>query len=307
MKKVFLFALLSALTLSLCACGSTVFYSYADASRYTAGGTVITGPADSLEIDWIDGSVTVAYHGENTVEISETARKNLSDAEKLQWWLDGTALHIKYARSETSVSGNPQKNLTVTLPESAGTPLKSVEIAAVSAAVRCRPLYAETTCLSTVSGSIDVECAADVLSVSAISGKITLTASANEIKLSSTSGAIDADVGHAETLNISGASGSIRLNATEIKKAEINSVSGSVEAALKKTESLNVSTVSGSVRLSLPKDQGFAADFSTVSGSLNNNVSAQRTGNRCVLGDGSANISVSTVSGSFTLAAYQEK
>lgn len=304
MKKLCLFALLLALTLTLCACGS-ISYSYANASRYTAGGTVITGTVDSLDIDWIDGSVTVAYHKENTVEISETAKKNLSDAEKLHWWLDGTTLRIKYVRSETTITGNPQKALTVTLPENANKPLQSVEIAAVSGSIRCVPLYAETVKLSTVSGSVNAECAADALNSSTVSGKITLNTSANEISLSTTSGALEAEIGHAKTLDISGISGKIRVNAAEIKKAEIDSVSGAVEAALQKTESLKISTVSGAVRLSLPKDSGFTADFSTVSGSLNNDIAASRTGSRCVLGDGSALISVSTVSGSLTLSAYQ--
>ncbi len=306
MKKVFLCALILALTLTLCACGSTN-YSYANASRYTAGGTVIAHPVDSLEIDWIDGGVTVAYHKENTVEISETAKRNLSDAEKLHWWLDGDTLRIKYARSDTTITGNPQKKLTVTLPESADSPLKSVEIASVSGSIHCVPLYAETVKLSAVSGSINAECAADTLKASTVSGKIALTASANDVRLSATSGSMEATIGHAETLDISGTSGKIRVNATEIKKAEIHSVSGSVEAALQKTESLKVGTVSGSVSLSLPKDMGFTADFSTVSGSLNNAISAVRTGNRCVLGDGSAVINVSTVSGGLTLSAYQEK
>lgn len=306
MKKVFLCALLLLLTFTLCACGS-ISYSYANASRYAAGGTVITGAVDSLEIDWIDGGVSVAYHKENTVEISETAKRNLSGAEKLHWWLDGTTLRVKYARSETTITGNPQKKLTVTLPESASVPLKSVEIATVSGSIRCVPLYAETVKLSSVSGSINAECAADDLNASTVSGKITLNASANEIKLSATSGAVDAGIGHAKALDISSASGKIRVNATEIKKAEIDSVSGAVEAALQKTESLKIGTVSGAVRLSLPKDMGFTADFSTVSGSLNNAISAQRTGNRCVLGDGSAVINVSTVSGGLTLSAYEEK
>ncbi len=306
MKKVFLCALLLVLTFSLCACGS-ISYSYANASRYAAGGTVITGAVDSLEIDWIDGSVTVAYHKENTMEISETAKRNLSDAEKLHWWLDGTTLRVKYARSETTITGNPQKKLTVTLPESADSPLKSVEIVTVSGSIRCMPLYAETVKLSSVSGSINAECAADDLNASTVSGKITLNASANEIRLSATSGAVEADIGHAKTLDISGTSGKIRVNATEIKKAEIDSVSGAVEAAFQKTEMLKIGTVSGAVRLSLPKDMGFTADFSTVSGSLNNAISAVRTGNRCVLGDGSAAINVSTVSGGLTLSAYEEK
>ena len=306
MKKSLLGALLLVLALTLCACGS-VSYSYANASQYTAGGKVITNPVDSLEIDWIDGSVTVAYHKESTVEISETAKNTLSDAEKLHWWLDGTTLHIKYARSEATITGNPQKALTVTLPENAKFPINSVEIAAVSGSIRCVPLYAKTVKLSTVSGSINAECAADTLKASTVSGKITLTSSANEIRLSTTSGSMEADIGHAKALDISAISGKIRLNATEIKKAEIDSVSGSVEAALQKAESLKVSTVSGSVYLFLPKSMGFTADFSTVSGSLSNAISAVRTGNRCVLGDGIAVINVSTVSGGLTLAAYQEK
>lgn len=304
MKKLCLLTLLLALTVTLCACGSTVSYSYADAGRYTAGGTAISGTVDSLDIDWIDGSVTIAYHQANTVEIAETAKKNLSDAEKLHWWLDGTTLRVKYAKSDVRVSGNLQKSLTVTLPENMNAPMKSVEIAAVSASVHCRPLYAETAALTAVSGRIDAECAANVLNASTVSGKITITASANKIILSSISGAVEADVGHAEKADISGTSGAVRLTAVEIKQLKIDSVSGSVDAALQKTEGVEASTVSGAVRLSLPKDLGFTADFSTVSGSLKNEISAERTGNRCVQGDGRVTISVSTVSGGLTLAAY---
>ncbi len=307
MKKFCLFALLLALTLTLCACGVTVSYTYPDAGRYTPGGTKITGNVENLEIDWIDGSVTVAYHKENTVEITETASKTLSDAEKLHWWLDGVTLHIKYAGNDIKLMNNLKKNLTVTLPEGKETPLKTVSVSAVSAAIRCTPLYAESVSLSTVSGSVSAECAASVLKASTISGKIALTASANEISLNTTSGATEAEIGHAETMELSGVSGPIQLNATEIKKAEIQSISGSVTVSMQKTESLRVSTVSGSVRLHLPREMGFTADYSTVSGSLNNDLSAARTGNRCVLGDGRAEIDVSTVSGSLTLAAYQEK
>ncbi len=307
MKKLCLLALLLALTLCLCACGTTISSSYANAGKYASGGTTITGTVDSLEIDWIDGSVTIAYHQANTMEITETARKNLSDAEKLQWWLDGTTLRVKYAKSGVQVSSDLRKSLTVTLPETMASPLKKVEIASISASVHCRPLYAENVKLSSVSGTVDAECAADELNIFSISGKITLTASANEIKLSTTSGAVEADIGHAEKAEISGASAAVRLNGREIRKAEIESVSGPVNVSLQKTESLKASTVSGLVRLSLPTDLGFTADYSTVSGSLKNDLSAQRTGNRCVQGDGSAKISVSTVSGSLTLTAYQDK
>lgn len=303
MKKTCLFLVLAVLTLTLCGCGATVNYSYPDAGKYSVGEATVSGAVEKLDIDWIDGSVNLAYHKENTVEITETARKKLSDGEKLRWWLDGATLRIKYAQSGNLVTDNMEKALTVTLPE--GITLKEAAISSVSGDIHSKPLYAEKAKLNTVSGTIDAECAADELEAGSVSGKIGLTASANEISLNTTSGEIKADIGHAEKAKVSGTSGDISLKAQEIKETDISTISGKAEVKLQKGESLKVSSVSGGVRVALPKDWGFTAETSTVSGSVRCELPVEKQGNRYVSGDGSMKVTIQTVSGGINLSEYK--
>lgn len=91
---------------ALFACGVMVFFetvhiglNYANAEKYTAGGTEINGAVKNVQIDWVDGEVNIAYHAKSTVEIAETASKAISKDEALRWWLDGDTLRIQFGKS----------------------------------------------------------------------------------------------------------------------------------------------------------------------------------------------------------------
>ena len=62
---------------------------YNNAEMYTAGDTEITGEIRNIDINWTSGKVTVAIHTDETVMLRESAKRSLSEDEKLQWWLDG--------------------------------------------------------------------------------------------------------------------------------------------------------------------------------------------------------------------------
>lgn len=303
-KKMLLAALLAAAMLLLCACQAATAYDYANREKYTSGGASITAELKNLEIDWVEGGVTVAYAKTNEITIAETARRALKENEKLCWWLDGDTLRIRYAQAGEWRFENLNKQLTVTLPE--GTALKKADISAVSADICARPFYAETMNFSAVSGRINIECAASALTASSTSGDITLSAAANEITLNSTSGKIDAAVEHAVRLKMDTISGKLQAQLGEVKQAELNATSGNIIAAAKKpVDDLKIGTVSGPVNLTWPQSADVSAQLSTVSGQ----VSAPawgRDGSRYTYGSGAAKVNISTVSGNITVIEGQE-
>ena len=78
-----------------------VGYRYDNAEKYAAGAGNVEGTVRNLDVDWIDGQVTIAYHSEPTVLISETSKKNIPADMELRWWLDGDTLRVRYAKSGT--------------------------------------------------------------------------------------------------------------------------------------------------------------------------------------------------------------
>ena len=105
---------------------------YANADKYTAGPAEVTGRVKKLEVNWTSGKVIVAYHAENMVLLEESAKRELSENEKMRWWLDGETLRVQFAASGTHWN-MPEKKLTITLPE--GTAFENASIQTTSADV----------------------------------------------------------------------------------------------------------------------------------------------------------------------------
>ena len=130
MKKVFgLIVVLVLCVALLCGCSATgIMDSKKD---YNRGGDTVSGEVENLEVNWTAGSVTIAYHAENTVTISESADREIPEDEKLLWKLDGKTLKIEYHKPGLVKFSTLAKNLTVTLPE--GRKLSRADIGATSA------------------------------------------------------------------------------------------------------------------------------------------------------------------------------
>ena len=226
--------------------GGSVF-GYANADKYTAGDTEISGGIRKLEVNWTNGKVTVAYHAENTVTLKETANGSLNGDEKLHWWLDGDTLHVQYAKSNIRIGWNRQKELTVTLPE--GLRLEEADIALTSGDLYAPELKADTVNLGSTSGNITVETDAKSAKVGATSGDIAvkLTGDADFVKAGTTSGTIRLEAGKAGKIEAGSTSGGIRVQAEEAGEVKIGCTSGTVQASLRKTDKLHISTTSGSI------------------------------------------------------------
>ena len=285
-----------ACVIALIACGALILVrtihvgmNYANAEQYTAGGTTLEGAVRNLDIHWTDGSVTLARHAGNTIEIAETAPGAISGDRALRWWLDGDTLRVQYAKSGFFSFTGLNKALTVTLPEDAD--LNDLSIEVTSGEINLdQPEPLDGARISCTSGNIRADLA-DVrkLAVDMTSGDIQARfASADEVSLSSTSGAIDAAGEGAKRVDIGTTSGNIALRLEAFDEIKIDATSGDITAAL-------------------PTEPGYRVDVDTTSGSFDYSVPLAKDGGGYTCGDGSGSLSVHVTSGDVKLTGLDAK
>lgn len=275
-------------TLALCviglvSCGSA--FRYANANQYTKGGAAINAQIDDIEIEWIAGTVKIAYHTENTVKFSEESDKALNDDNSLYYWLDGKTLHIKFAKSGRGNYLNIGKTLTLYLP--AGVTVRYADIDTVSADVEIGAVAFNSVAIETVSGDISV----------------TAASFASKAEITTTSGDINATViSTTNELDIESVSGDVNVISDGITDLDVDTTSGKVNVDIKKApRSVDIETVSGAITLNIPECSGFTAEVSKVSGSFSCDFSAEHRGGKYIYGDGSGNYSFESVSGNIAI------
>lgn len=334
MKKSVIFRMgASICIIALMVCAAMIFRNetgigYADAGQYTAGGATLDAAVENLDIHWVDGSVTIAYHEKDTVEISEKAPKAISDKDALRWLLDGDTLRIQYAKPGFSTTLNLKKELTVTLPKDIT--LDRVCVEAASADVIIPALHADVIETVLTSGDLSLEQAgsasrismtgtagtvlamledAKEVYVTSTSGKIDLlqNGSADSVRMTCTSGIVRADLGNAGTVDVTTTSGPIKLEAKSTGKVKIGSTSGGITAELSSFDSVEAKSTSGNVNLTLPSKPGFRADISTASGSFNSGIALKQDGKSYSCGDESASVRINTTSGDIRLSQAKGK
>ena len=184
MKKRFLLAgILAACTASVALSGcsdKTDILSYANADKYTAGSGSVAGAVTELEIDWIDGNVEIVYGDVENVTFSETSSTTLTAENTLQYWLENTTLHIKFAKAKkwASINSYPKKDLKVLLPASLA--LNKLDVEAVDTNVKIDNITIGDVEIETVDGAVNAYLVGTTreLSVNTVEGDITVNAEA---------------------------------------------------------------------------------------------------------------------------------
>lgn len=215
----------------------------------------------SLEIDWVDGSVSIRQDAGDTLRYTVTG----GDADRTAYSLKDGKLSISaMENSVLNFDSHRGADLTVLVPE--GWTPQELSVESISAPIQIENLKGTELDVDTVSGVMELkDIQADELSLSTISAKITCTGAAREISLETTSG-------------------NCALELTEhSKKIDLDSVSGDLELILPKAAgfTLRLDTVSGKFRsdfdYSIPKDDTY------------------------VSGDGSCTVSADTISGNVNI------
>ena len=159
--------------------------------------------------------------------------------------------------------------------------------------------------ISTTSGDADVSDHRGTLSASSVSGQIQAGGDIADPQVETVSGDVRLD-GVRGAVTVSSISGDIAIEAAREAALRLESTSGdiSVEGAL--AAESTISNISGDVSLALPADAGLRLDASSVSGELSADLPLRdlEEGRRRLsglIGDGAAELSISTTSGDVTI------
>jgi len=245
-----------------------------------------------IKIDWVAGGITLRVGTGEDIVFSESSNRDLTERQKMRYTVsESGTLQINYCENLDNIfnwfsldANMPAKALVMEVPASLIGLLADLEIDTVSSNIDLSGVYGSKTNLSTVSG--EIRCA-DIASP--------------DLYLSSTSGTILCENTTASDLEIDNVSGGIRLGG-EFEHIDVDTVSGSVQiAAANVPKSIDVDGVSGRITIALPETAGFTARLDTVSGALSCAFPGTLGSDLVVVGDGSADYSFDTVSGSVSI------
>ena len=249
--------------------GSTFLFDRSD--NYTTGDFSTISEIISVDIDWTSGSVTVLHHDQSEVTVTETSSSTLEDSQRLQTWLDGSTLHIRFCKPVFSFGRNTaKKNLEIRLPN--GMELDSLECDCTSADTTFTDISADSFDVDITSGSVLLDdCSSgkfnlestsgditvnqrgssESLSANSTSGLVSITAeTVKELKLHSTSGDIKVNrMDNAESLTASSTSGLVSITADTVKNLKLHSTSGEKTARMQNTDAVSATGTSGSITL----------------------------------------------------------
>lgn len=330
-KILALAALLTAAVGLMCGCGLTD-YIYDDAEKYTAGNAVLTETISNVDIDWLDGSVTVMYG--DRVSVSETSKKALQEMDLLRWWVDGDTLRVRYAEYGHHTYENMEKHLTVTLPAAV---IPEMQVHTASGSVRLDRMAVKNLKVNTASGSVTALCAAENADMTTASGKVEwtdegvsvpgLTAAAlklqvttasgdvslrigrqvSEASIHTASGGFGAVLGSVSQLEVKTASGGVALQADSLGNGSVNTASGAVNLTVRDTaEQLDVKTASGGITLTIGPNLGMTADIGSSSGRITDALGMRQDNGHDVYGDGHARVTLHTSSGNINVEPWKE-
>lgn len=306
-KTTKIIALILAASAAFCTTGCGVGMSFFDhAEKYTAGDFSTEAAVKDLDIDWTSGSVTVSHHAQSEITVRENCNAELKEREKLQTWLDGSTLHIRFCKPGVNFSlKTAKKNLEILLPE--GMELNVLECDCTSADTKFTDIAAERISADLTSGNLQLlGCSAGKFDLDSTSGDITVEqkGKADSLLAGTTSGKISVTAETVGQLTLRSTSGDSELRMQQGDAVTVNCTSGSSALHLDTLPaSVKISKTSGDVALYVPEDADFKAVVDTTSGKFNSDLALKKDGKTYVAGSGSSLIDIDVTSGDVSIKA----
>ena len=136
-------------------------YRYDDSAYKVGEGSIAAPNVESIDLDWIDGNVSVVICQDAYISITESAPADLTDKTRVHWSVseDGKSLSIKYRASSSFFGTNKdkEKDLILRIPEKLLGQLKNLNINAVSSNVTVSDIIVDNINVQTASGNVNVE------------------------------------------------------------------------------------------------------------------------------------------------------
>lgn len=301
MKKIIYIGMMILIGLQLCGCADITIngkngelentatspgigYDQYDEYKYSIGNAKLEENINSLDIDWLTGEVEISYHNENTIEITENAKKELNESEKLRYYYDGNTLYIKYCKAKFNCN-KLNKKLSVVLPKDIK--LNDFNLDSASANLTFDTLKTN-----------NFECD---LATGSITGNI-LEAD-HDVKVDTASGKfIIKDEIVANSVSYNAAAGTIELNNAEIKdEIDMNTTSGNAQITLASMCDVSYDATAGNILLKVPENASFRFEQEAVCGSVNIEIPMEKLEDEYRIGDGKYQVSSQTVTGNTTI------
>ncbi|MGN1446231.1 MAG: DUF4097 family beta strand repeat-containing protein [Eubacteriales bacterium] len=298
-----------------------------DDSDYSVGDHAFTERITALDIDWLEGCVTIIPGEGDTLTLQEQSSVGVTDTrDQLRWRVADGKLTVKFCGPSRLLAFDiPAKSLTVTVPAAWLEDMTSVKLDTASASVEINGLGADRLDVDTASGTVTLtDVTVRELDVNTVSGRIQVTnATADTADMDTTSGNITFS-GKANVVDVDTVSGQVNLTLTEkagevsvsstsgdisvtgaADEVDLDTTSGTMTLTLTQAaRKVSADSVSGRLEIHLPATvPGFTVDLDSVSGEITVNGFATEGGNRHrVYGDGSMTIDCDTVSGNVTIS-----
>ena len=235
--------------------------------------TVDTDDINHIDVDWVSGSISITPYDGSEIVITEYARRELGENEKLVYEVNGSKLEIDYI--EASLTFNMlTKKLEVLVPEALAGNLSRLSINSTSAELSVSSMTVDTLEINQTSGNSDLS---DIQTVTAgvdsVSGEIIMDGlTISTLSLGTVSGDVMLTGTSADTVNTDSTSGDQYIEGT-FNDLDLNSVSGEIHIASSvDPENLRCNTTSGDICVTIPGSDDIVVSYSTVSGDFTSEV-----------------------------------
>lgn len=270
------------------------------ATAATVDQTRTTGPHPEVSVEAVLGSIRVVGWDRNEVHITGTLGSGVEGLE-IESDDDEVSIEVKYPDRRNGRLDNGEANLELSVPRGS-----DIMIETVKGSIDIDNVVGELE-LSTVHGGITVIGSAAQVEAETVSGDIRISGAA-DVEADAVSGTVTV-TGATESVAIETMNGVIVVEAAGAESVSLESMSGSIEFRGNLTESgdLSIESYSSNVVLMLSSALSAAFEVETQSGDIENDFGPQPQpsdgfmGGKILkfsLGDGSAEISVESFSGS---------
>ena len=266
--------------------------SYNEAGVYT----VDADGVHSIDLSWVSGQATVTPYDGSDIKITEYARRELRDNEKLVYNVSGGKLEIRYNHPGITIN-MISKRIELLVPQSLAKEMDLLKVSATSADLRVSDFTVRTLEIHETSGNSDIaNISANSADIHSVSGAVDVNSmTTKSFSAGTVSGRIRLTGVVAETLNTSTTSGGQELSGT-FTSVDSGSVSGEIRITSSvNPDSMTCGTTSGGIIVTLPGGGDLTVSYSTTSGRFNSDIP--------VMTGGSAAYRFTSVSGDIWLKA----
>jgi len=243
---------------------------------FEAAGTYSVGVdnVSSIYIDWVSGDITVIPYDGGEIQITEYARRELHDDEKLQYSSASGTLSIKFSSGNSWMRNMPSKKLEVYIPRKISENFDSFSIDSTSGGVSVENISAGAFKADTVSGKINLtNITSQTFEANTTSGSVTISSVyTDDIKFNSVSGTFRLTDVNAKKLSGNSTSGDLDLSGA-FDAVDVDSISGRISITSSVVPwSLKADSTSGNITVTVPDDGPISVSHSSVSGKLSSDI-----------------------------------